>query len=245
MNDAQTAHTAVVEAAKKLVRAWAQHVYTIQTYGEGEAEVLRPIVQQEEEGLQAAVADLLAATEPRVIRSISAADFARISDEFAKTLLPYDAMICEIHALRAERDALRTTGETVTLSVARADEFESEYLRVTREYIQLRAECDAMKARAEAAEREREAVYVQIECCADEIDILKHERDALRKDAARLNWLESAHTLQNNVEILYVVDGYNVDVIHHNGATRHRSLHGATLREALDFARAALTQEDA
>jgi hypothetical protein len=99
--------------------------------------------------------------------------------------------------------------------------------------------------RAERAEAERDAVYVQIECCADEIDILKHERDALRKDAARLNWLESAHTLQNNVEILYVVDGYNVDVIHHNGATRHRSLHGATLREALDFARAALTQEDA
>ena len=61
MNDAQTAHAAVVEAAKKLVRAWAQHVYTIQTYGEGEAEVLRPIVQQEEEGLQTAVGDLLAA----------------------------------------------------------------------------------------------------------------------------------------------------------------------------------------
>jgi hypothetical protein len=61
MNNAQTAHAAVVEAAKKVVRAWAEHVYTIQTYGEGEAEVLRPIVQQEEEGLQTAVADLLAA----------------------------------------------------------------------------------------------------------------------------------------------------------------------------------------
>jgi DNA repair ATPase RecN len=61
MNDAQTAHTAVVEAAKKVVRAWAEYVYTIQTYGEGEAGVLRPIVQQEEEGLQTAVADLLAA----------------------------------------------------------------------------------------------------------------------------------------------------------------------------------------
>jgi hypothetical protein len=47
-------------------------------------------------------------TEPRVIRSISAADFARISDEFAKTMHPKDAMIFEIHALRAERDALRT-----------------------------------------------------------------------------------------------------------------------------------------
>jgi hypothetical protein len=46
--------------------------------------------------------------EPRVIRSISAADFAHISDEFAKTQHPKDAMIFEIHALRAERDALRT-----------------------------------------------------------------------------------------------------------------------------------------
>ena len=51
----------------------------------------------------------------------------------------------EYDTLRAERDALRTTGETVTLSVARADEFESEYLRVTREYIHLRAECDALR----------------------------------------------------------------------------------------------------
>jgi len=48
-----------------------------------------------------------APTERR-LRSISAADFALISDEFAKTLHPKDAMIVEIHALRAERDALRT-----------------------------------------------------------------------------------------------------------------------------------------
>jgi hypothetical protein len=77
------------------------------------------------------------------------------------------------------------------------------------------------------------------------IDALTRERDEARKDTARLNWLESAHTLQNNVEILYVVDGYNVDVMHHNGATCHQSLHGATLREALDFARAAFAQGDA
>lgn len=46
-------------------------------------------------------------TEPRVIRSIIAADFARIFDEFAKHPHPKDAMIFEIHALRTERDALR------------------------------------------------------------------------------------------------------------------------------------------
>ena len=44
----------------------------------------------------------------RRLRSISAKDFALISDEFAKNLHPTDSMICEIHALRAERDALRT-----------------------------------------------------------------------------------------------------------------------------------------
>ena len=43
----------------------------------------------------------------RRLRSISAKDFALISDEFAKNLHPTDSMICEIHALRAERDALR------------------------------------------------------------------------------------------------------------------------------------------
>lgn len=41
-------------------------------------------------------------TKPRVIRSMSAADFASIADEFANK----DGMIFEIHAIRAERDAL-------------------------------------------------------------------------------------------------------------------------------------------
>lgn len=36
-----------------------------------------------------------------------------------------------------------TAEETFTLAVARADEFEREYLRVTREYMQLHAERDA------------------------------------------------------------------------------------------------------
>ena len=51
---------------------------------------------------------------------------------------------------------------------------------------QAEKERDALKARAEAAEREREAVYVQIECCADEIDILKHEREKWEKRARKL-----------------------------------------------------------
>jgi hypothetical protein len=119
-------------------------------------------------------------------------------------------------------DIART--DTVEYWERRATEAESQNVNLRVELLRWQGVADTLKQQRDSAEK---------------------ERDALRKDAARLNWLESAHTLQNNVEILYVVDGYNVDVIHHNGATCHRSLHGATLREALDFARAAFAQEDA
>ena len=59
-------------------------------------------------------------TKPRVIRSISAADFALISDEFAKNLHPKDAMIFEIHALRTERGALRAEVQRLQALVERA-----------------------------------------------------------------------------------------------------------------------------
>jgi hypothetical protein len=62
------------------------------------------------------------------------------------------------------------------------------------------------------------------------------ELHTLRTDAARLDWLAAAHTLHNSVEILYVVDGYTVDVMHHDGATCHKSSHAETLREAIDAA---------
>ena len=45
-----------------------------------------------------------------------------------------------------------TAEETFTLAVARADEFEREYLRVTREYMHLHAERDALLTVYEAAE---------------------------------------------------------------------------------------------
>lgn len=84
---------------------------------------------------------------------------------------------------------------------------------------------------------------VDVSAMADRIDALTRERDEAKKDTERLDWLEAAHTLHNSVEILYVANGYNVDIMHHDGATCHKSLHGATLREAMDFARTA--QEDA
>ena len=77
-------------------------------------------------------------TEPRVIRSISAANFALISDEFAKHPHPKDAMIFEIHALRAERDALRER--------AAAAEAESEALLSVLERVKPNIHIDAALA---------------------------------------------------------------------------------------------------
>ena len=59
-------------------------------------------------------------TKPRVIRSISAADFASIADEFANK----DGMIFEIHALRAERDALRTDAALLDALQAEHERFD-------------------------------------------------------------------------------------------------------------------------
>lgn len=75
---------------------------------------------------------------------------------------------------------------------------------------------------------------------ADRIRELEAQQEArireLEGDAKRLDWLEEKHTLHDSVEILYVVDGYNVDVMIHDGSTCHSSSHGATLRAALDHA---------
>lgn len=60
---------------------------------------------------------------------------------------------------------------------------------------------------------------------------------AKQDDAACLDWLEAHHTLHRNVEILYVVDGYEVTVMHEDGVHElSPRAHGATLREAISAA---------
>jgi hypothetical protein len=53
----------------------------------------------------------------------------------------------------------------------------------------------------------------------------------------RLEWLEKHSTLHTSVEILYVVDGYEVTVVNEDGITdMSPRFHGATLAEAIDKA---------
>jgi hypothetical protein len=58
-------------------------------------------------------------------------------------------------------------------------------------------------------------------------------------DRERIDWLEAQHGLHSDVEITYVVDGYTVDVMDHDGATCVSTNKGATLRAAIDAAREA------
>ena len=55
------AERVVVSRAVEFVQACSHHVFTIMEYGEGEAELHRLELEQVEEGLVTAVADLLAA----------------------------------------------------------------------------------------------------------------------------------------------------------------------------------------
>ena len=67
---------------------------------------------------------------------------------------------------------------------------------------------------------------------------MEAENAELRKDA--IKWLEDNHTLHTSVEILYVVDGYEVTVMHEDGVTPiSKTYHGDTLLTAIDRARSA------
>ncbi len=56
-------------------------------------------------------------------------------------------------------------------------------------------------------------------------------------DDARFAWLEANSTLHKRVEILYVVDGYEVQIWHEDGITKLSPTYwGATLRAAIDKA---------
>ena len=61
-------------------------------------------------------------------------------------------------------------------------------------------------------------------------------------DDARFAWLEEHSTLHKRVEILYVVDGYEVQIWGEDGVTMlSPSYWGATLRAAIDSAMAAVS----
>jgi len=72
------------------------------------------------------------------------------------------------------------------------------------------------------------------------IRALAAERDELAQkltaEAKRLDWLERHHTLHDSVETLYVVDGYQVQILRDNYLGIGKAFHGATLRAAIDAA---------
>jgi hypothetical protein len=62
-------------------------------------------------------------------------------------------------------------------------------------------------------------------------------QEALDRADARMAWLEDKSTLHHRVEILYVVDGYEVTVVHENGVTELTPrFHGVSIGQAIDKA---------
>ena len=58
-----------------------------------------------------------------------------------------------------------------------------------------------------------------------------------KHDTERLTWLEDNHTLHKSVEIIYVVDGYQVTLMHEDGVTElSPRFQGHDLRSAIDAA---------
>jgi hypothetical protein len=52
-------------------------------------------------------------------------------------------------------------------------------------------------------------------------------------DARMIDWLEAKHTLHQKVEILYVVDGYEVTLTWDDYPIPGEKWHGETLRDAI------------
>lgn len=73
------------------------------------------------------------------------------------------------------------------------------------------------------------------------IRAIESELKLAREDGARLDWLERSNTLHQSVELLYVVDGYEVQLIRDDGATCCVSARGESLRSAIDAARTPAT----
>jgi hypothetical protein len=73
------------------------------------------------------------------------------------------------------------------------------------------------------------------EALLTQIGNMRAENAELRKDAARLDWIEAQHTLHRSVELLYVVDGYEVEYLY-DGNSISKPHRGDSLRAAIDAA---------
>ena len=68
--------------------------------------------------------------------------------------------------------------------------------------------------------------------------------DSEQSDTRLLEWIEANTTLHRQVELLYVVDGYECSVTH-DGSVVEGPFHGETVRDALRLAVVAQEQEAA
>ncbi len=159
-----------------------------------------------------------------------------------------------IHNVTAERDALRTRAEA-----AEADKMILEYgCAVACEKIEkLEAERDALRKVWQSADTTAQALsmnagYIDVDglrvgvhmvrswlermrVFEEENETLRAEHDALRKDAERLDWLESAR----HVCLFFDVDTNSYVTTIHDGVDGARAQRGATaktIRAALDAA---------
>ena len=64
---------------------------------------------------------------------------------------------------------------------------------------------------------------------------LREKLAAAERDAARLDWFESRHTLHTSIECLYVVDGYELEIFH-DFRPPQKPIWGVSLRAAIDAA---------
>lgn len=106
-----------------------------------------------------------------------------------------------------------------------------------------------IRERAEKAEAENAALKLAAQpinpcCCVADGDdgtlahMCKWHEDARAAPLGCLQWLENNHALHHEVKILYVVDGYEVTVMHEDGVTAlSETYKGATLLEAINQAR--------
>lgn len=55
-------------------------------------------------------------------------------------------------------------------------------------------------------------------------------------DSERLDWYQAQHTLHKFIEVLYVVDGYELNLMAEDGERVAATYKGETLRDAIDQA---------
>jgi FtsZ-binding cell division protein ZapB len=153
-----------------------------------------------------------------------------------------------ITALQAEVAELRENGQRLMEAAdgwkEAAQHFQQERNELEREVVELKRQLDEQEGYPgiihDFEECKRQLAETTLLNDSHKMRIAQaeeraeSERDALRRDEERLNWLEAQHTLHKSVEFLYVVDGYDCILMYDSNPKQE--FHGDTLRAAIDAA---------